>query len=583
MEKGYKKRMIKLFGFLKKHLLTLILSVFLIFVQVMCNLSLPRLMSEIINKGVMVNDIPMIWRTGGYMILITAVGGISVVIASFLLSRISAAFGVDLRRAIFTKLTYASLEQIGEFGTSTLVTRTTNDINQLQQLIVISRMLIMAPLMGVGGIIMAILEAPTLSYIVFIVLALLIGIIGSAMFLVVPKFKALQQKLDYLTLVLREYLTGLRVIKAFNKNKIELERFGVANEDLAATTLRITRIMVFLIPSMMFIMNASAVLIIWVGGRQIQTSGVEIGSIMAFMQYVTQVLFSFLMMAMIFTFIPRAQVSANRIVDVLKSQNTVTQPDNIKAAPVVEKSTLEFLDATFRYTGAQEPVLKNINFKVESGEIVAIIGGTGSGKTTLIDLIPRFYDLETGHIFVDGLDVKSYDLRDLREKIALVPQKPVIFSGTISDNIRYGKEDASEEDIKRAAKIAQAEEFINNLDQGFETPIAQGGTDISGGQKQRLSIARAIARDPEIFIFDDSFSALDYKTDAMLRKAIRNELKNKIIIIVAQRVTSIINADQIIVLDNGEIVGIGKHKDLYANNQTYKEIVLSQMEEGEVA
>lgn len=573
----------KLFGFLKKHLFTIILSVVLIFIQVMSNLSLPRLMSEIINNGVMVNDIPMIWRTGGYMILLTAVGGISVVIASFLLSRISASFGVDLRRAVFTKLTYASLEQIGEFGTSTLVTRTTNDINQLQQLIIISRMLIMAPLMGVGGIIMAIYEAPTLSYIVFIVLALLIGIIGSAMFLVVPKFKALQQKLDYLTLVLREYLTGLRVIKAFNKNKIELERFSVANEDLAATTLKITRIMVFLIPSMMFIMNASAVLIIWVGGRQIQTSGVEIGSIMAFMQYVTQVLFSFLMMAMIFTFIPRAQVSANRIVDVLKSQNTVTQPDNIKAAPVVKVSTLEFLDATFRYTGAQEPVLKNINFKAKSGEIVAIIGGTGSGKTTLIDLIPRFYDLETGHIFVDGLDIRSYDLRDLREKIALVPQKPVIFSGTISDNIRYGRADASEEDIKRAARIAQAEEFINNLDDGFDTPIAQGGTDISGGQKQRLSIARAIARDPEIFIFDDSFSALDYKTDAMLRQSIKKELKNKIIIIVAQRVTSIINADQIIVLDNGEIVGIGKHKDLYANNQTYKEIVLSQMEEGEVA
>ena len=573
----------KLFGFLKKHLFTIILSVVLIFIQVMSNLSLPRLMSEIINNGVMVNDIPMIWRTGGYMILLTAVGGISVVIASFLLSRISASFGVDLRRAVFTKLTYASLEQIGEFGTSTLVTRTTNDINQLQQLIIISRMLIMAPLMGVGGIIMAIYEAPTLSYIVFIVLALLIGIIGSAMFLVVPKFKALQQKLDYLTLVLREYLTGLRVIKAFNKNKIELERFSVANEDLAATTLKITRIMVFLIPRMMFIMNASAVLIIWVGGRQIQTSGVEIGSIMAFMQYVTQVLFSFLMMAMIFTFIPRAQVSANRIVDVLKSQNTVTQPDNIKAAPVVKVSTLEFLDATFRYTGAQEPVLKNINFKAKSGEIVAIIGGTGSGKTTLIDLIPRFYDLETGHIFVDGLDIRSYDLRDLREKIALVPQKPVIFSGTISDNIRYGRADASEEDIKRAARIAQAEEFINNLDDGFDTPIAQGGTDISGGQKQRLSIARAIARDPEIFIFDDSFSALDYKTDAMLRQSIKKELKNKIIIIVAQRVTSIINADQIIVLDNGEIVGIGKHKDLYANNQTYKEIVLSQMEEGEVA
>ncbi len=575
--------MIKLFEFLKKHTLTLILSVALIFIQVMCNLNLPRLMSEIINKGVMVNNIPIIWRTGAFMILITAIGGISVVVASFLLARISASFGVDLRRAVFTKLTYASLEQIGEFGTTTLVTRTTNDITQLQQLIVISRMLVMAPLMGVGGIIMAIYEAPTLSYIIFLVLALLIAIIGTALYLVVPKFKLLQKKLDYLTLVLREYLTGLRVIKAFNKSKIEMDRFGVANEDLAATTLKITRIMVFLIPSMMFIMNASAILIIWVGGHQIQSSGVEIGSIMAFMQYVMQILMGFLMMAMVFTFVPRAQVSANRIVDVLESTNTVTQPENMKAAPVVKEATLEFLDATFRYSGAQEPVLKNISFKAKSGETVAIIGGTGSGKTTLIDLIPRFYDLETGHIFIDGLDVRSYDLRDLRGKIALVPQKPVIFNGTISENIRYGRSDASDEDIIRAARIAQAEEFINNLDDGFDTHIAQGGSDISGGQKQRLSIARAIARDPEIFIFDDSFSALDYKTDAMLRQAIRKELNNKIIIIVAQRVTSIIDADQIIVLDNGEIVGIGKHKDLYANNQTYKEIVLSQMEEGEVA
>lgn len=575
--------MIRLYGFLKKHLVALILSVALIFVQVMCNLNLPRLMSEIINKGVMVNDVPMIWRTGGYMVLITATGGISVIIASFLLSKISASFGVDLRKAVFTKLTYASLEQIGEFGTSTLVTRTTNDINQLQQLIIISRMLVMAPLMGIGGIIMAIYEAPTLSYIIFMVLGLLILIIGSALYLVIPKFKALQEKLDKLTLILREYLTGLRVIKAFNKSKIEMERFGVANEDLAATTLKINRIMVFLIPSMMFIMNASAVLIIWVGGHQIETSGVEIGSIMAFMQYVMQVLTSFLMMAMVFTFVPRAQVSANRIVKVLESVNTVTQPEVIKAAPLVKDSTLEFLDATFRYAGAQEPVLKNIDFKARSGETIAIIGGTGSGKTTLIDLIPRFYDLETGHIFIDGMDIRSYDLKVLREKIALVPQKPVIFSGTIADNIRLGKPLATDEEVKRAARIAQAEEFIEKLEDGYDTLVAQGGTNISGGQKQRLSIARAIARDPEIFIFDDSFSALDYKTDALLRQALRKEIKNKIMIIVAQRVTSIIDADQIIVLDNGEIVGIGKHKDLYASNKTYKEIVLSQMEEGEVA
>jgi len=575
--------MIKLLGYLKKHTVALVFAVLLIFVQVMSNLTLPKLMSDIINNGVMVNNISYIWKTGAYMVLITFISGISVVAASFLLAKVSASFGVSLRKALFTKLTYASVEQIGNFGTSTLVTRTTNDITQLQQLIVISRMLIMAPMMGIGGIIMAIYEAPSLSYIIFLVLTLLIIIIGTAFYLVIPKFKVLQKKLDTLTLVLREYLIGLRVIKAFNKSKIEMDRFEVANEDLAKTTLQIARIMVFLIPSMMFIMNASAILIIWVGGHQIQSSGVEIGSIMAFMQYVMQILMGFLMMAMVFTFVPRAQVSANRVAEVLASVNTVTNPKDIKQTPIVKETTLEFKNATFRYAGAQEPVLKDISFSGKSGDVIAIIGGTGSGKSTLIDLIPRFYDIETGHILLDGLDLKSYNLKELREKIALVPQKPVIFSGTISDNIRYGKDTATDEDIRNAARIAQAEEFINNLDQGFETPIAQGGTDISGGQKQRLSIARAIARDPEVFIFDDSFSALDYKTDAMLRKALRTELNDKLIIIVAQRVSTIVDADKILVLDNGEIVGMGKHKDLYENNQTYREIVLSQMEEGEVA
>ncbi len=577
------KKMIKLLGFIKRHTFTLVLAVVLIFVQVMANLTLPRLMSNIINNGVMVNNIAYIWKTGVYMLIITFISGISVVAASFLLARISAGFGVDLRKAIFTKLSYASIEQMGSFGTSTLVTRSTNDITQLQQFVVISRMLVMAPLMGIGGIIMAIYEAPTLSYIIFLVLALLIIIIGSALFLVVPKFKVLQKKLDTLTLVLREYLTGLRVIKAFNKSKIELDRFEVANEDLAKTTLQIARIMVFLVPSMMFIMNASAVLILWVGGHQIQSSGVQIGSIMAFMQYVMQILFGFLMMAMVFTFVPRAQVSANRIAEVLASKNTVTNPKDMKPTPIVKETTLEFNNATFRYAGAQEPVLRDISFKAKGGDVIAIIGGTGSGKSTLIDLIPRFYDIECGHILVDGLDVKSYNLKELREKIALVPQKPVIFSGTVNENIRYGKDTATDEEVKKATRIAQAEEFINNLENGYDTSIAQGGSDISGGQKQRLSIARAIARDPEIFIFDDSFSALDYKTDAMLRKALRSELTNKLIIIVAQRVSTIVDADQIIVLDNGEIVGIGKHKDLYINNPTYREIVLSQMEEGEVA
>lgn len=574
--------MLKLLVYLKKHIPLILVSVVLIYIQVMTNLNLPRLMSDIINKGVLTNDIPLIWKTGGIMLLYTVISSVAVILAGFFISRIAASVAVDLREALFRRLTYASIEQMGNFGTATLVTRTTNDINQVQQLITMSRMLLMAPLMGIGGIIMAIDQAPSLSWVILVIMGLLFLIMGVTMAFALPQFKVLQKKLDQLNLVLREFLTGLRVIKAFNKSTIEKERFQEANGSLTATTLRVTRIMVFLIPSMMFIMNASALLILWVGGHQIQSSGVEIGSIMAFMQYVMQILMSFLMLAMVFTMIPRAQVSAKRINEVLDSKNTVTNLPGILPAPT-DTISVEFREASFRYAGAETPVLKDISFKAESGKITAIIGGTGSGKSTLIDLIPRFYDLDEGELLIDGMDIKRYALKDLRQKIALVPQKPVIFSGTMADNIRYGKGDATDEEVARAARIAQAEEFILGMENGFDGAVAQGGTNISGGQKQRLSIARAIARDPEIFIFDDSFSALDYTTDAKLRKALRENLKNKLIFIVAQRVSTIMDADQIIVLDKGRIVGIGTHKNLFENNPIYREIVLSQMEEGEAA
>lgn len=574
--------MLKLLVYLKKHIPLILVSVVLIYIQVMTNLNLPRLMSDIINKGVLTNDIPLIWKTGGIMLLYTVISSAAVILAGFFISRIAASVAVDLREALFRRLTYASIEQMGNFGTATLVTRTTNDINQVQQLITMSRMLLMAPLMGIGGIIMAIDQAPSLSWVILVIMGLLFLIMGVTMAFALPQFKVLQKKLDQLNLVLREFLTGLRVIKAFNKSTIERERFREANGSLTATTLRVTRIMVFLIPSMMFIMNASALLILWVGGHQIQSSGVEIGSIMAFMQYVMQILMSFLMLAMVFTMIPRAQVSAKRINEVLDSKNTVTNLPGTLPAPT-DTISVEFREASFRYAGAETPVLKDISFKAESGKITAIIGGTGSGKSTLIDLIPRFYDLDEGELLIDGMDIKRYALKELRQKIALVPQKAVIFSGTMADNIRYGKGDATDEEVVRAARIAQAEEFILGMENGFDGAVAQGGTNISGGQKQRLSIARAIARDPEIFIFDDSFSALDYTTDAKLRKALRENLKNKLIFIVAQRVSTIMDADQIIVLDKGRIVGIGTHKNLFENNPIYREIVLSQMEEGEAA
>ena len=575
--------MIKLLKYIKKQYLIILIAAVLIFIQVMTNLNLPRLMSRIINEGVLQSDVDKIWSIGLDMIIITIISSLSIIMASYLLAKIAALFGENVRRALFTKVTYASKEQLSQFGVASLVTRSTNDITQLQQFIVMWRLLIMAPLMGVGGIIMAISEAPSMSYIIFVVILLLMITLASALFFALPLFKSLQVKLDKLNRVLREFLTGLRVIKAFNKSEAEKQRFKEANQDLTDTTRKVTRIMVFIIPVMMLIMNASTILIIWVGGHQIISNGVEIGSIMAFMQYVMQVLFSFLMLAMIFVFIPRAQVSAGRINEVLDSPDQL-QDIGQKAKPAeVQNVSLEFRNVTFKYQHAERAVLKNISFTGTGGEFIAIIGGTGSGKTTLIDLLPRFYDVSEGEILINGINIKEYSLKNLRDYISLVPQKAVIFNGTIKDNITLGSQEGSDAEVEKAAAIAQASEFIETLEQGYETPVAQDRSNLSGGQKQRLSIARAVFKNPDIYIFDDSFSALDFKTDSLLRKALRENIKSKLILTIAQRVNTILDADKIIVLDKGEIVGIGTHKELYQSNEVYKEIVLSQMEEGEVA
>ena len=566
-----------------KRWLGFLLAIVFIFIQAMCDLNLPRLMSEIINEGVLANDIGTIWVTGGYMILITAIGGAATIIAAYIMARTGAGFAMSVREKLFTTVTYASTEQFNKFGTASLITRTTNDITQIQQFMVMSRMMILSPIMGIGGVIMAIRQAPSLSWLIAVIVGIVFVIMAIVSLFVMPQFRAVQKRLDKLNLVLREFLTGIRVIRAFNRSDDEKERYNKANTNLMDTSLRIFRIISLLFPIMMFIMSASSIFIIWFGGHQLESGSIAIGDLMAFIQYIMQIMISVLMFTFLFVMLPRAQVSAKRINKVLDSKNTLkdaaTEPEGLKDI----QGKIEFKNVTFRHKGAEEPVLKDISFTAEPGKVTAIIGGTGSGKSTLIDLIPRFYDVEKGEIAIGGIPVKDIPMETLRHKIGLVPQKGILFSGTIRENIAYGKPDATDEEIYKAAKIAQALPFIEEKEEGIDTYISQGGKNVSGGQKQRLCIARALVRDPEIYIFDDSFSALDFKTDAKLRKSLKENLSHATQIIVAQRVNTIMDADQILVLDEGKIVGKGTHQELYENNPVYREVVLSQLSEEEVA
>ena len=566
-----------------KRWLGFLLAIVFIFIQAMCDLNLPRLMSEIINEGVLANDIGTIWVTGGYMILITAIGGAATIIAAYIMARTGAGFAMSVREKLFTTVTYASTEQFNKFGTASLITRTTNDITQIQQFMVMSRMMILSPIMGIGGVIMAIRQAPSLSWLIAVIVGIVFVIMAIVSLFVMPQFRAVQKRLDKLNLVLREFLTGIRVIRAFNRSDDEKERYNRANTNLMDTSLRIFRIISLLFPIMMFIMSASSIFIIWFGGHQLESGSIAIGDLMAFIQYIMQIMISVLMFTFLFVMLPRAQVSAKRINKVLDSKNTLkdaaTKPEGLKDI----QGKIEFKNVTFRHKGAEEPVLKDISFTAEPGKVTAIIGGTGSGKSTLIDLIPRFYDVEKGEIAIGGIPVKDIPMETLRHKIGLVPQKGILFSGTIRENIAYGKPDATDEEIYKAAKIAQALPFIEEKEEGIDTYISQGGKNVSGGQKQRLCIARALVRDPEIYIFDDSFSALDFKTDAKLRKSLKENLSHATQIIVAQRVNTIMDADQILVLDEGKIVGKGTHQELYENNPVYREVVLSQLSEEEVA
>lgn len=560
-----------------------VLAVFgLVFVQSMTDLYLPTLMSDIIDKGVVVGDKPYIWKIGGLMLIVALFGACASVVASYFSSKAAMGLGKVLRRKVFTRVESFSLEDYEKLGAASLITRTTNDITQIQQVVIMMlRMVISAPIMFIGGVIMAVSKDAKLSLVIVATMPVLIGSILFIMYKGMPLFKTVQKRLDRLNLVLRENLTGIRVIRAFNREKQEKVRLQKANKDLMDVSIKVNKMIALLMPVMMLVMNLTVVAVIWFGGIRIDSGGMQIGDLMAFISYVMQIMFALVMASMMFVMLPRAAVSANRINEVLEMEPSSL--DEGTATADQEKGTLEFEHVTFNYPGAEEPALLDISFHAKAGEVTAIIGGTGAGKSTLVNLIPRFYDTSSGAIRVNGVDVRNASQEEIRSKIGYVPQKALLFSGTIAENIRFGKENATLDEIEHAARIAQAEDFINKMEKGYDSIITQGGSNVSGGQKQRLSIARALVRKPDIYIFDDSFSALDYKTDAKLRAALKDETRDATVILVAQRVSTVVDADRIIVLDNGGIAGMGTHKELLEKNDVYREIVESQLSEEEIA
>ncbi|EAF4749179.1 ABC transporter ATP-binding protein [Listeria monocytogenes] len=574
--------MMKLMKRLKPYWLSITAVLVLTFGQVIGQLYLPTLMSNIIDKGVVTGDTDYIWSTGMKMLLISFASVILSVIVVYLASRISMGFGKELRDKIFTKVEDFSLQEFDKVGTSSLITRTTNDVVQIQNVLyMMMRLMVMAPIMLLGGIIMAVGRDAKLSLIFVVVLPLLLLLVvilgGKAM----PMFKSLQKKMDKLNRVIREGLTGIRVVRSFNRNEDELEKFEEANADYATTAIKVNRLLSLMSPLMMLLMNLTSIAIVWIGSIFIGNGDMQVGDLMAFIQYAMQIMMSFMMLSAVFIMIPRAGASAERINEVLDMNAEILNPENPKTSTPPAK--LSFEHVTFRYEGAEKPVIEDITFEANAGETIAIIGSTGAGKSTLINMIPRFYDVESGVVKINGIDVREMDQSSLRQKIGLVPQKAVLFTGTIASNMRYGKEDATDEEIWEALRTAQAENFVSKLANGLGSRVEQGGNNFSGGQKQRLSIARSLIRKPEIYIFDDSFSALDFKTDAKLREALKAETTEAVTLIVAQRITSVVNSDQIIVMNEDKIAGMGTHEELKESNQIYQEIMRSQLSEEEIA
>lgn len=554
-------------------------------VQVLADLYLPTLTSNIIDKGVAKGDIDYIWQTGFVMIGFSLISILAAIGNTFFATRESQKLGKKLRSDVYQKAENLANDGFDKFGTASLITRTTNDVTQIQMVVqMFLRMMINAPITLIGASFLAYQKDQELTKIFLVVIPIMLVLVGGIMYFAVPLFKSMQKKTDRLNLVFREGLTGVRVIRAFDKTKFEENRFDLANKDYTNTAIRVNSIVALMMPLMTLIMSGTNVAITWFGGHYIAEMNLEVGNLIAFMTYAMQILISFMMLSMIFIMVPRAQASADRINEVLDEDIDITDPKNPKEVTLAGKSaTLNFDHVDYRYRGAEKLALEDIDFRAKSGEIVAIIGGTGSGKTTLVNLIPRLYEIESGEIRLNQTDIREMTQENLRDLIGFVPQKAILFSGTIRENMQYGLPDATDEMIWKALEIAQAKEFVSELEDGLDSHVEQGGGNFSGGQRQRLAIARALVKPADVYVFDDSFSALDFKTDAKLRQALKQDMTDSITVLVAQRVSTVMDADTILVLDEGKLVGKGTHKELLETNETYAEIVRSQLREEDLA
>lgn len=560
---------------------------FLVLVRAVTTLYLPTLNADIINDGVAKGNTGYIWTVGGYMLLVTLVQIICTIIASYLAAKAAMSFGRDVRSALFRKVESFSQGEINRFGTPSLITRGTNDVQQIQMVVTIGlTMMLFAPMMVIGGLIMALRQDAPLSLTLAVILPVMILALAVILWRALPLFRSMQSKIDRLNRVMRETLSGVRVIRAFARTDYEVQRFHEANEDLTNVGLRVMRLFAIMFPMLFWIMNISTVAIMWYGAIRVDSLEMPIGNLSAFIMYVMHILFSIMMASMLASFIPRAAASAARIKDVLDVEPAINDPGVPVSLPSLDggpRGVVEFKDVEFRYPGAEAAVLARVSFVARPGETTAIVGGTGSGKSTLISLIPRLYDVTSGSVTIDGVDVRDMDRSELWGHIGFVPQKAFLFAGTVASNLRYGDVEATDDDLWRALEIAQGKDFVEAMPDGLEEPISQGGTNVSGGQRQRLAIARALVKKADVYVFDDSLSALDFKTDSLLRAALKREIRDATVLVVAQRVSSIRHAEQIIVLDEGTIVGLGTHDELMQTCETYKEIVYSQLSAEEAA
>lgn len=576
--------MTRLLGvYLRPHRAALAVISVLLLVQAVTNLYLPRLNADIINNGVVTGDTPYILRVGGFMLLVSALLGVASVVTVYFSARTAMQVGRALRSDVFRQVEGFSLTQMHAFGVPSLITRTTNDVQQVQMLVMVGlTMMLLAPVTGIGGVIMAIRTEAELSLLLLVTVPLMLAVIGLMVWKAVPLFKAMQVKIDRVNQVLRENLTGVRVIRAFVRTAYEEERFAGANADLTDTALKVTRLFALAMPMLMLIMSLSSVAVIWFGGAMIDAGDMSIGNLLAFQQYIMQILFSVMMATMTLMMVPRASAASERILAVIGAQAEIADPPTPIAGAAPSRGRIELRDVSFRYPGAQDTVLREVSFSLEPGQTTAIVGGTGSGKSTLANLLPRLLDVSSGAILIDGVDIRELPLETLWSAFGIVPQRAFLFGGTIRSNVRFGKPDATDEEVRRALAIAQAD-FVSELEGGLDAPVEQGGANLSGGQRQRLAIARCIVRRPLVYLFDDSFSALDFATESRLRAALRDETRDRTVVIVAQRISTIMHADQIVVLDDGVVAGLGTHEQLLESSPTYQEILASQITVEELA